>query len=215
MEIIVDRGCGIDVHKATVVACIMGTGIKKEIRTFTTMTNDLLRLKAWLTDNRITHVAMESTGVYWKPVFYVLEADFTCLLVNAAHMKNVPGQKTDVADCACLAQLLEHGLVRGSFVPPAPIREFRDLTRYRRSLIQDRARLANRLHKVLEDAGVKLGAVASTLLGVSTRAMLEALVAGTTDPQVLAELARGRLRTKLPVLRKVFQSWARGDIISP
>jgi transposase len=205
MEQLIERCCGLDVHKATVAACVRVPGPKgrrvPHVQTFGTTTPDLLALRDWLAAHGVTHVAMESTGVYWNPVFYVLEADFTCLLVNAAHMKNVPGQKTDVADCACLAQLLEHGLVRGSFVPPAPIREFRDLTRYRRSLIQDRARLANRLHKVLEDAGVKLGAVASTLLGVSTRAMLEALVAGTTDPQVLAELARGRLRTKLPVLR--------------
>jgi transposase len=146
---------------------------------------------------------MESTGVYWKPVYYVLEEGFTCLLVNAAHLKHVPGRKTDVQDCAWIAQVLEHGLVRGSFVPPAPIRELRDLTRYRKSVIQERTRHANRLHKTLEDAGIKLAAVANDILGVSGRAMLEALVHGTTDPAVLADLARGALRKKLPALRQV------------
>jgi len=145
---------------------------------------------------------MESTGVYWKPIFYVLEDSFECLLVNATHIKQVPGRKTDVQDCAWIAQLLEHGLLRGSFVPPAPIRELRDLTRYRKSLIHDRTREANRLHKVLEDAGVKLASVASSILGVSGRAMLEALVQGTTDPEVLADLARGKLRAKIPALQK-------------
>jgi transposase len=144
---------------------------------------------------------MESTGVYWKPVFYALESDFTCLLVNAAHIKQVPGRKTDVRDCVWIAQLLEHGLLRGSFVPPAPIRDVRDLTRYRKALIQDRTRVANRLHKALEEAGVKLATVASDILGVSGRAMLQALAQGTTDPVVLADLARGRLRGKLPALR--------------
>jgi transposase len=145
---------------------------------------------------------MESTGVYWKPVYYVLEERVTCLLVNAAHVKKVPGRKTDVQDCAWLAQLLEHGLLRGSFVPPAPIRELRDLTRYRKSLIQERAREANRVHKMLEDAGIKLATVARDVLGTSGRAMLEALVQGTSDPAVLAELARGRMRAKLPALRE-------------
>ena len=144
---------------------------------------------------------MESTGVYWKPVFYALESDFTCLLVDAAHIKQVPGRKTDVLDCVWIAQLLEHGLLRGSFVPPVPIREVRDLTRYRKALIQDRTRVANRLHKALEDAGVKLASVASDILGVSGRAMLQALAQGTTDPAILADLARGRLRGKLPALR--------------
>src|SRR2546425_6339340 len=145
---------------------------------------------------------MESTGVYWKAIYYVLEERFTCLLVNAAHVKQVPGRKTDVQDCVWIAQLLEHGLLRGSFVPPAPIRELRDLTRYRKVLIQDRTREANRLHKLLEDAGIKLASVATDILGVSGRAMLAALVRGTTDPEVLAELARGKLRAKLPALRQ-------------
>ena len=158
-------------------------------------------MRDWLAAHGVTHVAMESTGVYWKPVFYALESDFTCLLVNAAHVKQVPGRKTDVHDCVWIAQLLEHGLLRGSFVPPVPIRELRDLTRYRKTLIQDRTRVANRLHKALEDAGIKLATVASDILGVSGRAMLEALAGGTTDPTMLAELARGRLRGKLPALR--------------
>jgi transposase len=145
---------------------------------------------------------MESTGVYWKPVFYVLEGSLTCLLVNAAHVKQVPGRKTDVQDCVWIAQLLEHGLLRGSFVPPAPIRDLRDLTRHRRGLQQERTRAANRLHKLLQDAGIKLASVASNILGASGRAMLEALVGGTTDAAILADLAKGRLRQKLPALRE-------------
>src|SRR2546425_11673691 len=159
-------------------------------------------LRDWLEAHAVTHVAMESTGVYWKPVFYVLEEAFTCLLVNAAHIKQVPGRKTDVKDCMWIAQCLEHGLLRGSFVPPAPIRELRDLTRHRKVLIQERTRAATRLHKLLEDAGIKLASVATNILGVSGRAMLEALVHGTTDPAVLADLARGKLRRKLPALRQ-------------
>jgi transposase len=146
--------------------------------------------------------AVESTGVYWKPVYYVLEEAFTCVLANAAHIAQVPGRKTDVQDCVWIAQLLEHGLLRGSFVPPVPIRELRDFTRYRKALIQERTREANRLHKVLEDAGIKLASVATDVLGVSGRAMLQALVAGTTDPNALADLARGALRKKLPALRQ-------------
>src|SRR3989449_10395681 len=145
---------------------------------------------------------MESTGVYWKPVFYILEEAVTCILANAAHIARVPGRKTDVQDCVWIAQLVEHGLVRGSFVPPAPIRDLRDLTRARKALSQDRTRAANRLHKVLEDAGSKLASVANDVLGVSGRAMLEALVRGTTDPGLLADLARGKLRAKLPALRQ-------------
>jgi transposase len=145
---------------------------------------------------------MESTGVCWKPVFYVLEATVPCILANAAHIAQVPGRKTDVKDCVWIAQLVEHALVRGSFVPPPPIRDLRDLTRYRKTVSQERTRCANRLHKVLEDAGIKLASVANDVLGVSGRAMLEALVGGTTDPGVLADLARGKLRAKLPALRQ-------------
>jgi transposase len=206
MERVIERGCGLDVHKKTVAACVRVPGPRGErvqhVRTFGTTTAELLALRDWLEAYGVTHIAMESTGVYWKPIFYVLEEAFTCVLANAAQIAQVPGRKTDVKDCAWIAQLLEHGLVRGSFVPPAPIRELRDLTRYRKALIQEQTREANRLHKVLEDAGIKLGSVASDVLGVSGRAMLEALVAGTTDPDVLADLARGALRKKLPALRQ-------------
>jgi transposase len=200
-----ERCCGLDVHKETIAACVRLGGrsghATQQVQTFRTTAADLVVLHDWLAAQGVTHVAMESTGVYWKPVFYALESDFTCLLVNAAHIKQVPGRKTDVQDCVWIAQLLEHGLLRGSFVPPVPIRELRDLTRYRKALIQDRTRVANRLHKALEDAGVKLASVASDILGVSGRAMLQALAAGTTDPVLLADLARGRLRGKLPALR--------------
>jgi transposase len=206
MEQVFERVCGLDVHKATIAACVRVPDAKgkrmQSVQTFGTTTADLLALRDWLEAHGVTHVAMESTGVYWKPVYYVLEERVTCLLVNAAHVKKVPGRKTDVQDCAWLAQLLEHGLLRGSFVPPAPIRELRDLTRYRKSLIQERAREANRVHKMLEDAGIKLATVARDVLGMSGRAMLEALVQGTRDPAVLAELARGRMRAKLPALRQ-------------
>ena len=205
MEQVIERCCGLDVHKKSVTACIRLPGGKgnrsQHVQTFGTTTTALLGLRDWLEAHAVTHVAMESTGVYWKAVYYVLEEAFTCLLVNPAHMAQVPGRKTDVQDCAWIAQLLEHGLLRGSFVPPAPIRDLRDLTRYRKALIQDRSRAVNRLHKVLEDAGIKLAAVASDVLGVSGRAMLAGLVGGTTDPGLLAELARGALRKKLPALR--------------
>jgi transposase len=200
-----ERCCGLDVHKETIAACVRivdrSGAVTQHVQTFRTTAADLVVLRDWLAAHGVTQVAMESTGVYWKPVFYALESDFTCLLVNAMHIKRVPGRKTDVQDCVWIAQLLEHGLLRGSFVPPAPIRELRDLTRYRKALIHDRTRVANRLHKALEDAGVKLASVASDILGVSGRAMLQALAEGTTDPAVLADLARGRLRGKLPALR--------------
>jgi transposase len=206
MDQLIERCCGLDVHRDTVAACVRVPGPngkrQHEVRTFGTTAAELLALRDWLEAHRVTHVAMESTGVYWKPVFYVLEESFTCLLVNASHIKQVPGRKTDVKDCVWIAQCLECGLLRGSFVPPAPIREVRDLTRHRRVLIEERTRAANRLHKLLQDAGIKLASVATNILGVSGRAMLEALVHGTTDPEVLADLARGRLRKKLPALRQ-------------
>jgi len=202
----IERCCGLDVHKETVAACVRVPGAKgrrtQEVRTLGTTTPDLLALQDWLAAHQVTHVAMESTGVFWKPVYYVLEARFTVLLVNAAHIKQVPGRKTDVRDCQWIAELLEHGLLRGSFVPPPVIRDLRELTRYRRTQIQERTRVANRLHKVLQDANVKLSNVTHHVLGVSGRAMLDALVAGTTDPDVLADLARGQLRKKLPALRQ-------------
>lgn len=214
MDQLIERVCGLDVHKASVAACVRVPGARgrraQEVRTFGTTTADLLALRDWLQAHAVTHVAMESTGVYWKPVYYVLEEAVTCVLVNAAHVKQVPGRKTDIQDCAWIAQLMEHGLLRGSFVPPLPIRELRDLTRYRKSLIGERQREANRLHKVLEDAGIKLASVASDILGQSGRAMLAALVEGTTDPEVLADLAKGKLRSKLPALRTALTGRFRG-----
>jgi transposase len=177
-------------------------GRKAITETFPTTTAGLLTLRDWLQAHGVTHVAMESTGVYWKPVYYILEDSFTLLLVNAHHLKQVPGRKSDVRDSEWIAQLLECGLLRSSLVPPAPIRDLRDLTRYRKHQSQDRAREVNRLHRVLEDAGIKLSTVATDVMGVSGRAMLDALLAGTTDPAVLANLARGKLRKKLPALRQ-------------
>jgi len=205
MQVVYKRCCGLDVHKETVVACVMireGSQTQKEIRTFRTMTSALLALHDWLSAHRVTHVAMESTGVYWKPVFNLLEGSFEVLLVNAAHIKAVPGRKTDVKDSEWIADLLSHGLLKGSFIPPEPVRDLRDLTRYRKSLIDERTREINRLQKLLESANIKLSSVASDVLGVSGKAMLEALVSGSSDPQVLADLARGKLRKKLPLLRE-------------
>lgn len=206
MKRVLERCAALDVHKAQVTAWVRvpdGAGGREDLRArYSTMAADLLALRDWLKELGVTHVAMESTGVYWKPVYYVLEDDFEVLLVNAQHVKNLPGRKTDMKDAEWLCQLLECGLLRGSFVPPREFRELRDLTRYRKSLIAERGRQANRLHKVLEDAGVKLACVATDLLGTSGRAMLEALVSGTRDPEVLAELAQGKLRKKIPALQK-------------
>src|SRR6266542_4301207 len=209
MERIIERCAGLDVHKATVAACVRvpGEGGERhqDIRTFSTTTAGLLILRDWLQSFGVTVVGMESTGVYWRPVYYLLEDDFECWLLNAQHLRNVPGRKTDVADAAWICQLVEHGLVRPSFVPPAEIRELRDLTRYRKALIQERTREAQRTEKILQDAGIKLSSVASSVLGVSGRAMLQALVEGTHDPEVLADLARGVLRRKLPALREALE----------
>jgi transposase len=210
MERLLERCAALDVHQASVSACVRvpdGQGERREFaEAFGTTTPDLLALGDWLRGHGVTQVAMEGTGVYWKPVYYALEGEFELLLVNAAHVKQVPGRKTDTKDAAWLCQLLECGLLRASFVPPRPIRELRDLTRYRKTLIRDRASEANRLHKVLEDAGVKLSSVASNVLGVSGRLMLEALCQGGNDPVALAELARGRLRSKLPALQRALES---------
>lgn len=209
MERLVKRGAGLDVHRDTVAACIQFPGpngqVQKSVKTFNTMTADLLALRDWLQQHGMTHVAMESTGVFWKPVYYVLEDTFTVLLVNAAHIKNVPGRKTDVKDCEWIADLLAHGLLRGSFVPPKPIRDLRDLTRYRSTVAHLRAEEVQRLHKLLQDAGIKLSSVATDVMGVSGRAMIDALVEGTKDPTVLAELAVGKLRKKLPLLRQALE----------
>ncbi len=209
METIVARAAGLDVHKAQVTACVRlpgrGRRRQEELAEFPTTVRGLLALRDWLQAYRVTQVAMEATGVYWKPVWAILEDDFDCLLCNARHVKQVPGRKTDVSDAAWLCQLLEAGLLRRSFVPPKPIRALRNLTRYRKAQIGERQREANRLHKILEDTGIKLDCVATNILGVSGRAMLEALVRGTSDPEVLAELARGRLRAKIPALKEALE----------
>jgi transposase len=209
---IVRRCAGLDVHKASITACVrIGAAKKKdeephqEIREFDTTTKGLLRLRDWLAAFEVELVGMEATGAYWKPAYYMLEEDFECWLLNARHMKNVPGKKTDVKDAEWICQLVEHGLVRPSFVPPKEIRELRDLTRYRKRQIEERAREVQRLEKVLQDAGIKLSSVATRVLGVSGRAMLDALVDGTTDPEVLADLAKARLRKKIPALKEALE----------
>jgi transposase len=210
MDVLYARCCGLDVHKQTVVACVVTPGPggggppQKAIRTFATMTEDLLALSDWLTAQGVTHVALESTGVYWKPIYNLLEGTFTLLLVNAQHVKAVPGRKTDVQDCEWLADLLRHGLLRASFVPDQAQRELRELTRYRTSLVQTRSAEVNRLQKTLEGANIKLAAVATDLLGKSGREMLDALVAGATndDAGAVADLAKGKLRAKLPALEQ-------------
>jgi transposase len=208
MDVMIARCAGLDVHQATVVATVRvpdAGGRRIITETFGTMTPDLWALREWLQAYGVTHVALESTGVYWKPVYYLLEDAVTLLLINMQELKHVPGRKTDVKDSEWLAQLLECGLLRASFVPPPPIRELRDLTRYRVQQVRDRAQEVNRLCKVLEDSGLKLTSVLTDIMGVSGRAMLTALVEGTTDPAVLADLARGRLRKKLPDLRRALQ----------
>jgi transposase len=183
------------VHKKTVKACIM-TPQLKEIRTFSTMTGDLLKLKEWLKQCAVTNVAMESTGVYWKPIYNLLEDEFGVIIVNARHIKNVPGRKTDVRDAEWIADLLKHGLVKASFIPDRGQRELRELVRYRRGLIQDRSALVNQIQKVLEGANIKLSSVATNVMGVSGRAMLQAMIEGNENPEELAELAQGKLRDK-------------------
>lgn len=207
MQVVHARCCGLDVHKKSVVACVLVTepdgSVRRQVRTFGTMTTDLLVLDDWLTGHGVTQIAMESTGVYWRPVFNILEdEERTVTLVNAQHLKAVPGHKTDVKDSEWLADLLRHGLVKASFIPPAPIRELRELTRARKTLVQQRADAVNRVHKLLEGANIKLASVASNILGKSGRAMLDALLAGETDPDALAALAQGQLRKKRAALRQ-------------
>jgi transposase len=213
MEVVHQRCAGLDVHKQSVTVCRITPQPKgtwqKDIRQFGTMTDDLLQLADWLRAGRITHVAMESTGVYWKPLFNILEDEFEVLLVNAQHIKYVPGRKTDVKDAQWIAELLQHGLLKASFIPKVEQRDLRDLTRYRTKLIQDRAREINRVQKVLEAANIKLGSVASNVLGVSGRDMLEQLIAGQEDPTVLADLARGRLRQKIDDLERALKGQVR------
>jgi transposase len=206
MEILYPRCCGLDVHKKSVVVCRLTPGPTgqplQETRTFGTMTDELLALSDWLTEAGVTHVAMESTGVYWKPIYNLLEGSFELLVVNAAHLKIVPGRKTDVQDAEWIATLLRHGLLKGSFIPDRRQRELRELTRYRTCLVRERAAEINRVQKTLEGANIKLASVASDLMGVSGREILAALVAGQTDATRLAQLARGKLREKIPELER-------------
>ncbi len=212
IQVVYERCCGLDIHKRTVVACMIvpgpGSGpdkqtytrIHKELKSFGTMTHELLELSDWLCANRVTHVAMESTGVLWKPIYNLLEGSFELLLVNPQHIKAVPGRKTDVRDCEWIADLLRHGLLAGSFVPDQGQRELRELTRYRTQLIRERASEVNRLHKTLEGANIKLTSVATDIMGVSGRQILSALVEGHSDERAMAELAKGRMREKIPQL---------------
>ncbi len=206
MDVLIERCAGLDVHRDTVVATVRSPGSggtrRSQTRTFATTTGRLEQLSDWLAAEKVALVGMESTGVYWKPVYYVLEDHFPIWVVNAEHLRNVPGRKSDVADSVWIAQLIEHGLVSPSFVPPRNIRLLRDLTRHGRRLTEERTRTIQRLEKVLQDAGIKLTSVASTILGKTGRAILQALLAGAEDPAVLAELAKGRLRPKIPVLRE-------------
>jgi transposase len=211
VEVLVERCAGIDIGKDEVVVCVRtpaasGRGRQKQTRTFASFTGSLEAMADWLAAEGVTEIAMEATGSYWKPVWYVLEERaFGLKLVNAHHVKILPGRKSDVLDAEWLAELLEHGLLRGSFVPPPAIRQLRDLTRYRKRLIQAHTSECQRIQKTLEDGGIKLDSVASDVLGVSGRAMLSALVAGQRDPEVLAELAKGRLRRKIPALRQALR----------
>jgi transposase len=209
VELIVERPAALDVHNASVMACVRtpARGGRREqfVEEFSTTVRGLLALRDWLASYQVTQVAMEATGTYWKPVWAVLEDDFSCLLVNARDVKQVPGRKTDVKDAEWLCQLLEAGLLKACLVPPKPIRALRNLTRYRKSLIRDRQRESNRLHKVIQETGIKIDCVASDLLGKSGRAMLDALVSGSTDPEVVADLALGRLRTKIPQLQEALE----------
>jgi transposase len=206
MRVVHERCAGLDVHKKTVVACRIipddAGEWQTDIRTFGTMTVDLLQLADWLRAGKVTHVAMESTGVYWKPVYNILEGNLAVLLVNAKHIKFVPGRKTDVKDAQWIAELLQHGLLKASYIPAASQRELRELTRYRTHLIDERSREINRVHKVLEDANIKLSSVATDIMGASGREMLSAIIAGKDDPEALAQLAKGRMRNKIDDLQR-------------
>ena len=209
METIYERVAALDVHKAQVTACVRvpgpAQGREPHLTEFSTTVAGLVALRDWLAAHRVTHVAMEATGVFWQPVWHILEDEFELTLCNARHVKQVPGRKTDITDAQWLCQLMEAGLLRGSFVPPKPQRQLRTLTRYRKTQIAERQREANRLHKALEDTGIKLDCVATNILGASGRAMLDALVSGTTDPEILADLAKGRLRAKIPALKEALE----------
>lgn len=213
MQVVYEHCAGLDVHKKTVVACAITPknkgGWEKEIRTFRTMTKDLLNLSDWLTSKGCTHVAMESTGEYWRPVFNILEGNLEVMLVNARHIKAVPGRKTDIKDAQWIGELLQHGLLRPSFIPPVQQRDLRDLTRHRSNLVRERVNLVNRIQKVLEGANIKLGCVASNVLGVSGRAMLEAIIAGHSSPEAMAALAQGTLRQKQDLLVEALEGRVR------
>src|SRR3982750_3851282 len=200
MQAIIERCCGLDVHQETVVACLLigaaGARGRKEVRTFRTVRRELEALRDWLTAARVTHVGMESTGVYWRPVYAVLEGHVELIVGNARHIRNVPGRKTDVKDAEWIADLVRHGLIAKSFVPPPPLRELRDLLRYRRKLVESQAAERNRLLKLLETAKIKLASVVTEVFGVSGRAMLRALIEGTASAQIMADLAKGQLRRK-------------------
>jgi len=205
MQVVYQRCCGLDVHKKNVTACVI-TPNGKEIRTFGTMTDDLMQLADWIKRHRCTHVAMESTGVYWKPLYNLLELEeLHVMIVNAQHIKAVPGRKTDVKDAEWIANLLRHGLLQGSFIPNREQRELRELVRYRRSLIDERSREVNRIQKVLEGANIKLSSVATDTLGVSGRAMIEAMIQGVEDPEALSDLAQKRLRSKKADLERALK----------
>lgn len=213
MQVVYARCAGLDVHKKTVSACVSvceaGEAKWQKTRTFGTFTQDLLWLADWLKECGVTHVAMEATSVYWRPVWAMLEGQFEQMLVNPQHIKAVPGRKTDTKDCEWIADLLQHGLLKGSFVPPTAIQDLRDLTRYRAELRQSQNRVANRIQKLLEQANLKLSSVVSNTLGVSGRLMLEAIIAGGEDAQKLAQLARGRLKTKIPQLKQALEGRVR------
>jgi transposase len=206
VQVVYERCCGLDIHKQLVVACLLVPGSgkepRREVRSFGTMTDELLQLADWLAGAACTHVAMESTGVFWKPIYNLLEGSFELLLVNARHIKQVPGRKTDVKDCEWIADLLRHGLLRGSFVPDRPQRKLRELTRYRTALVRERASEVNRLQKTLEGANIKLSSVATNVMGTSGRQILAALVSGSHDPAGMADLAQGKLRSKLQRLQR-------------
>lgn len=205
MQVVYERCAGLDVHKKNVYGCVITlekSGRKKqEVRSFGTMTADLLKLAEWLREHGVTHVAMEATGVFWRPVWAALEEQFELMLVNPYHIKVIPGRKTDAKDCEWIADLLQHGLIRGSFVPPTEVQDLRDLTRYRAELIQEQNKTDNRIQKLLEQCNIKLSSVASDTLGASGRLMLEAIIAGEDNPERLADLAKQRLREKIPALR--------------
>jgi len=201
-EQVIDRGCGIDIHKKVLVSSIRGRGIKEETRSYDSFTENIEELRDWLKENKITHVAMESTGVYWKPVYNILEEDFEVLLVNASHLKNIPGNKTDKKDSKRIAKLLLAGLLKGSFIPPRSVRDLRDVTRYKRKIINQIASEKNRIHKFLEDANIKLSSVVSNLSGATATKIIDAMIGGQEDTKELVKLRHGKMKTSVEDLAK-------------